>query len=130
MRVGFSTASGAELVLSRMKHFWRWLVGPLSFDAQVCPACWRHHVSACRWQDAGDDRLVVSLRCGSCGHADRRVLTRKQARGLEHALARHTDAIAAAADRLERERMVDWVDAFAIALQRDLIDIGDFARSR
>lgn len=39
-------------------------------------------------------------------------------------------AIANAADRLERERMEDWVEAFSGALERDLIDVADFARER
>lgn len=90
---------------------WRWFFGPLRFDAQVCPACWRHHVTAVRWQLAARDRLLVSLRCGSCGHRDQRVLTRDQARWLE------------------RRLMASWADAFIAALHQDLIGAGDFERS-
>ena len=90
---------------------WRWFIGPLTFDAQVCPACWRHEVKASGWQDTASDRRIVSLRCGSCGHSDRRVLSRQQAR------------------RFERRLMAAWVGEFTAALRQDLIGVDDFQRS-
>ncbi len=92
-------------------RFWRWFIGPLTFDARVCPACWRHQVKAVRWQLAACDRRIVSLRCGSCGHSDRRVLTHEQAR------------------RFERRLMAAWVDEFIAALRQDVIGVDDFERS-
>ena len=60
---------------------WRWFIGPLTFDEQVC------------------------------GHSDRRVLTRDQAR------------------RFERRLMAAWVGDFIAALRQDLIGVDDFERS-
>lgn len=90
---------------------WRWFIGPLTFDEHVCPACWRHEVKAVRWQLAAGDRRIVSLRCASCGHGDRRVMTPEQAR------------------RFERRSMAAWADEFIAALHQDLIGAGDFERS-
>jgi hypothetical protein len=89
----------------------RWLIGPLTFDARACPACWRHAVEAVEWRDAAGDRRIVSLRCGACGHSDQRVLTSAQAQ------------------RFERRLMSAWVGEFVAALRKDLIGVDDFERS-
>jgi len=45
---------------------------------------------------------------------------------FEAAHASRLARIGDTADRLERERMSGWVESFALALARDLIDANDF----
>jgi hypothetical protein len=101
---------------------------PLPSDIHVCACCARDFVNPVSWDAAGDERWVVALRCGGCGHERTREISRTEARRLDGSLDRGYDAIARAADRLERELMAAWVESFAGALERDLIDVADFAR--
>ena len=46
---------------------------------------------------------------------------------IDEALNHGFSAVAASPDRLQDESMAEWVDTFARALHRDLIDADDFA---
>ena len=68
----------------------------------------------------------VGLRCAGCGH-ERETTADLTATALFKAA--HTNGIeqlAETAERLAHERMSMWVDGFAGALDRDLIDANDF----
>jgi hypothetical protein len=68
----------------------------------------------------------MALRCGACGTREEVVVPNAEAERFGDALDAGVAEIAAAADRLDRERLGDQADAFAVALARDLIDAGDF----
>ena len=93
----------------------------------ICAACGGDFANPAAWEEADPLTWVVSLRCGACGHERDVTVTKGAARRLNRALDRGYDAIERAAERLERERMAGWVEAFGAALQRDLIDAADFA---
>jgi|KBSMisStaDraftv2_1062788.scaffolds.fasta_scaffold1973906_2 hypothetical protein len=59
-------------------------------------------------------------------HEHERELSQTDAGHLLNALERGYGAIEAAATRLHQELMTEWVETFAAALHRDLIDAGDF----
>jgi hypothetical protein len=113
----------------RLARAFRSLLGPrqpLPCDIHVCAVCRNDCVNPVSWDEAGEDRWRVVLRCGSCGHQHTRVLAQDEATRLLTALDRGYVEIETAAERLERELMEDWVETFCGALQRDLIDAGDF----
>ena len=55
-------------------------------------------------------------------------MTDDEAQRFEHELDRGVEQIAAAIVRLDRERIIAEADAIMAALERDLIDPGDFFR--
>jgi hypothetical protein len=94
---------------------------------QVCVACRADYVHPVQWDPVDDDRWWMLLRCGEC-HATREVtvpddLAKRFGDDLDAAL----EVIGQAARELDGERMAGEVEAFAQALERDLIDAGDFA---
>lgn len=114
---------------ARVTRAFKALLGPrepLATDVHVCVVCRGDCVNPVAWDEAGEDRWRVVLRCGACGNEDTRELSHDDAAGLLNALDRGYDAIQTAAERLERELLADWVETFSAALQRDLIDAGDF----
>ena len=114
------------------------LIGHLSFrrlfgvqsgiraQLHVCAQCEGEFVQATRWDEAVNGTRRVGLRCAACGH-ERETTADLTATALFKAA--HTNGIeqlAETAERLARERMCMWVDSFAGALERDLIDANDF----
>jgi hypothetical protein len=110
-----------------MKRMWhrlaaRWRTPPLG----VCGRCGAAVVVPVRWHEAGDDAWWMALRCGACGARQEVVVPDAEAERFGDALDAAVAEIAAAADRLDRERLGDQAAAFSAALARDLIDAGDF----
>jgi hypothetical protein len=91
-----------------------------------CAACGGDFANPAAWEQADPLTWVVSLRCGACGHERDVTVGKGAARRFNRALDRGYNAIERAAERLERELMAGWVEAFGAALQRDLIDAADF----
>jgi hypothetical protein len=96
-------------------------------EPHLCVVCGGDFVAPVEWQEADEAHIWVRLRCGQCGtwredEFTDDVLDRYDRR-LDEALA----VIAREADRLHREWRSREVDAFAAALDRDLIDAADFA---
>jgi hypothetical protein len=92
----------------------------------VCAKCEGEFVHATRWDDPVDGTRRVGLRCAACGH-ERETVADLTATALFQAA--HTDRVAQlaeAADELARQQMASWVDSFAGALERDLIEAADF----
>jgi DNA-directed RNA polymerase subunit RPC12/RpoP len=96
-------------------------------DLTLCATCGSEFVSPMEWAERPADSWWMRLRCGQCGEAREVVVPHETARRYDRALDRASEAIAATASRLDRERMAAQVEAFATALQRELIDAADFA---
>ena len=92
----------------------------------ICAACGGDFANPAAWEEAGAAAWIVSLRCGACGHERDAHVDKAAARRFNRALDRGFDAIERAAERLERELMVGWIETFRVALERDLIDAADF----
>jgi hypothetical protein len=80
------------------------------------------------WESVHEEHWHMVLRCGACGTYREVTVGDDVARAFERDLDRGMSEIRAALQRIDRDRMVIQADAFAIALQRDLIDAADFAR--
>jgi hypothetical protein len=94
---------------------------------QVCLACGADYVHPVEWDPVDDDGWWMLLRCGEC-HAMREVTVANDvAKRFGDDLDGAMDVIGRAARELDGERMAGEVETFAEALQRDLIDAGDFA---
>jgi hypothetical protein len=80
------------------------------------------------WDASGESHWLIHLRCGECGARRDALATNEEAEAFDVELDRQTAPIARALERLDRERVTAEVEAFVAALQRDLVDAGDFDR--
>jgi hypothetical protein len=95
-------------------------------EAPTCPGCKGDRICPVTWETLDDDHWRVLARCGDCEAWTELVIANAQAAALDTALSHQIDQIRRAADRLDSERMAAQADAFAAALQRDLIVATDF----
>jgi len=93
-----------------------------------CALCHAECVVPVWWESVGDDRWHMLLRCGACGTYRDVTAGDDVAQAYERDIERGTSQIRAALERMDRDRMAVQAVAFVAALQRDLIDAGDFAR--
>ncbi len=96
-------------------------------DAVVCDACRSDAVALAEWDRHADGQWWAVLRCGDCGTWHDMVISQAAADRLDNALDAGLMAIAQDLEAIDRERMAAQADAFAVALERDLIDAADFA---
>jgi hypothetical protein len=93
----------------------------------LCPTCGGDFVYPVDWHEASKTHMSVRLRCGECETWREDTfpddVLEQFDRRLDEAAGQMTDE----ADRLHREWRSTEADAFAAALDRDLIDAGDFA---
>jgi len=75
-----------------------------------------------------ESRWSVLLRCGECRREREVVVPLGVVARLDDDIRTATHTIARALERADRERLAREADAFAAALDRDLIDAADFAR--
>ncbi|HEX2413766.1 MAG TPA: hypothetical protein VHJ37_00990 [Thermoleophilaceae bacterium] len=94
-----------------------------------CPDCGRDAVHPVWWEALDDEHWWIALRCGECGTACEQVATNEIAARFDRDLDRARDEIAREADRLGLEILSTQADAFAVALEQDLIGVDDFAPS-
>ena len=109
----------------------RRLAGPMYRSRQrlvVCERCHADFVNPVSWHELSETHWWIRLRCGECGFVREVEVTNEEAQRFEHELDRGVKQIAAAFVRLDRERMIADTDAMTAALERDLIDPGDFCR--
>jgi hypothetical protein len=92
----------------------------------VCPYCGSDFVSPVRWHEANETHWWVRLRCGQCERWHEGLFTDKALERFERKLDNTSRRLANEADRLHREWRSTEADAFAAALDRGLIDAGDF----
>ena len=94
----------------------------------LCVGCHADYVNPVSWHELSETHWWMRLRCGECGHVRELDVTDEEARRFERDLDLGVKQIAAALFRLDRERMIADSDAITAALERDLIDPGDFSR--
>ena len=92
----------------------------------LCLGCHADFVNPVSWHELSETHWWIRLRCGECGFVREVEVTDDEAQRFEHELDRGVEQIAAAMVRLDRERMIADSDAIMAALERDLIDPGDF----
>jgi hypothetical protein len=92
-----------------------------------CPRCRTSFMCPIEWETDGDEHWLMRLRCGECGIWRRARATNAEAKELDLVLNAQEGQIRRALARIDREQMEAELDVFVGALQRDLIDAGDFA---
>ena len=92
-----------------------------------CVVCHDDYVVPVWWEDTGDKRWHILLRCAQCETHREVIVANDVALAYEQDLVRGMREIAEAADRNDRARMEAAARVFAAALERDLIDAADFA---
>jgi hypothetical protein len=95
---------------------------------QVCSSCHADYVHPVDWCEADDEHWWMLLRCGECA-AERDVTIGDE---VAKRYGQDLDAAQREIDRavqcLDLERLAAETEIFAQALERDLIDAGDFER--
>jgi hypothetical protein len=94
-------------------------------DLRTCRFCGQPFVGPLECRAEGSGRRIL-LRCGNCDCRRRVFATNEQASRLECDVARDIATINRAVERCDVDRFADQADAFAAALERDLIDASDF----
>lgn len=92
----------------------------------VCASCRSDFVHAAERRRQSDARWRMLLRCGECGGSRDVLVSEDLLRRFDADVLRGLTAIARDVTTLDRERMARQADTFATALQRDLVDAGDF----
>jgi len=93
-----------------------------------CGACGADFVHPVEWSPEGEEHWWMLLRCGACGSSREATVPDSEAALYDLELDRAEHGIERAADRLSRERLAEQTEAFATALELDLIGAEDFAR--
>lgn len=93
-----------------------------------CERCDSGYVVPVAWHENGESGWWIRLRCGECAFVREVEVSNEEAQRFERELDRGVQDIAATVARIARERMIADADALTTALQRDLIDPGDFCR--
>jgi hypothetical protein len=94
-----------------------------------CAYCHDDYVVPVWIEDLGEGGWHLLLRCGQCDTYRDVVVGDEVAHAYDRDLERGARQIRAAIEKLDGVRMAAQVAAFIVALQRDLIDAGDFAAS-
>jgi hypothetical protein len=95
-------------------------------DLRTCRFCGLPYVGPLD-RSAEGARFRILLRCGNCDGRRRVLVSTRQATRFECDVAYDIIEIAREAERLDGERFAALTDAFAAALERDLIDASDFS---
>jgi hypothetical protein len=95
---------------------------------QVCTQCHADYVHPADWREADDTHWWMLLRCGECGARREVTVTDDVATRYGEDLDARQREIDRAVRRLDCERMAEQVEIFAAALERDLVDAGDFEK--
>jgi hypothetical protein len=96
----------------------------------VCPDCFDGFVYPVTWTESGDDSWWLLLRCGGCGVWRDVVASNEAVAAFDRVLDEGIESISAEADRLERDALAEQADAFAKALDLDLLGAEDFGSAR
>lgn len=96
-------------------------------EPHLCGMCGSDFVCPIEWEPADDEVVWVLLRCGECGAWREGEFNEEVLDRFDRKLDEAAVQIARAADRLHADWRSTEADAFAAALDRDLIDAGDFA---
>lgn len=121
--LGLGDAYGMNLSLARIL---RLRAARRAGDRRLvdCVSCGAEFVTPLAWRERGESEWWMRVRCGECGFVrDVEVSHEEAARfdaDLDHGIAQ----IASADAQLDRQPMIAESDAWAAALERDLIDPG------
>jgi hypothetical protein len=91
-----------------------------------CPLCHDDSVVPVITEPLEEGRWDLRLRCGQCETFRDVIVSDDVAKRYDLDLARGMGVIAAALRREDHDRMVAETQVFIVALERDLIDAGDF----
>jgi hypothetical protein len=94
---------------------------------QVCAGCHADYVHPVEWHESGEEHWWMLLRCGACGSERDVTVADEVAKRFGEDLDRAERQIERTVRELDGERMAVEVEAFAVALERDLIGADDFA---
>ena len=100
---------------------------PPASDLHRCQLCYDDSVVPIEAEPLDLDLWDMRLRCGQCGTYRDVIVSDDAAQRYDKELNHGMAQIAAALQRAEREHMHAEVRIFIAALERDLIDAGDFA---
>jgi hypothetical protein len=92
-----------------------------------CLKCGASCVCPLEWEPAGEAWWWLRLRCGACDATRELVISDEAAAGFDRTLGRHAAMIERAIAQLDRERMIEEVDAFVTALHAGRIHAAAFA---
>ncbi len=93
----------------------------------VCAACGVDAVNPVIAEPIDELRWSVLMRCGSCGARTEAVISNEIAERYDEDLDKGWRQISRTIDKLEAANMAVWTKSFITALERDLIDAGDFS---
>jgi hypothetical protein len=93
-----------------------------------CSACGADFVHPVEWSPNKGGTWWMLLRCGACGATREETVPDAEAERYERELDMAEHRMKRAADRLSAELLKHQADAFATALELDLIGAEDFAR--
>ena len=110
-----------------MFRFGRRKPDPVVDELEVCLLCGRDLVYPLAWHEAGRTHWWVELRCGECGALREGFFPDEAMERFDRRLDDGQREIAREADRMHLSWRSDEADAFAAALDRDLIEAHDFA---
>jgi hypothetical protein len=101
----------------------------LQLDANLtsCRSCASEYVIPTAWTQHDEESWWIHVRCGECRESREIVVSDAAAQRYDAELDRGMHEIARGLDRLEREEMARDAEAFATALELDLVD-ADFVR--
>lgn len=94
----------------------------------VCPGCRAPFVHTVARSRIDESSWSMILRCGECRCQREVVAADDVVVRFDDDVRAATQTIARAVERADRERLAREADAFAAALDRDLIDAADFMR--
>jgi hypothetical protein len=95
-------------------------------DLHVCPDCSSRLVYPTAWEEAGEDRWELLLRCPNCEWEGAGIFDRETVERLDEELDRGTHGLLTDLKQLMRANMEDEIERFISALNADAILPMDF----
>lgn len=99
---------------------------PRSADLHVCTACASDLVQPLSWDEAGDGRWSIELRCPECEQRREGLFSQHVLDDYDERLNDGTDLLVGSYRRLVRENLADEIDRFVAALRVGAILPEDF----
>ena len=96
-------------------------------DLRRCPSCRSRLACPIAWEESDAQHWLIDMRCGECGERWSRIIDDKRAARFDLQLDFDEAEIRRTLQRLDLQRMAAEAEAFAVALERDLIGPLDFA---
>jgi hypothetical protein len=95
-------------------------------DLHVCPECHSELVYPTAWEEAGDERWELLLRCPNCEWETAGIFDRESVERLDEELDRGTHALLGDLKQLMHANMEEEIERFISALHADAILPMDF----